>query len=328
MTKFPTLDPELAAAVAAIPDLDLSDVAAARELNNTLSEPALAALSYDGVDVFDVSAPGLADAPDVPIRLLRPAGVRGELPVVLAIHGGGFVLGRARDYEYFCLDVVRELGIAVANVEYRLAPETPFPGPLDDCYAALSYVHANSEELEIDPARIAVGGSSAGGGLAAGTVLKARDEGGAPIAFQYLVSPALDDRLSTPSSIQFVDTPVVNRRTGVLSWQHYLGGDYTGPDDPDVSVHAAPGRAVDLSGLPPTYIAAMELDPLRDENIEYALRLLQAGVSVELHSHPGAFHGSTELAPLAEISVRAQREIIDALGRGLRSRTPTSCTSP
>ncbi|PKW15464.1 alpha/beta hydrolase [Saccharopolyspora spinosa] len=320
MTDFPNLDPELADAVASIPILDLSDIATARALQHTSTQPALANLSYDGVDVRVVSAAGLGNAPDVPIRLLTPEGAAAPLPVLVAIHGGGFVLGTAQEYEYFCLEVVRELGIAVANVEYRLAPETPFPGPLEDCYAALKYVYTNSDELGLDPSRIAVGGSSAGGGLAAGTILKARDTGEVPVVFQYLISPAIDDRLATPSMTEFVDTPVVNRRTGVLAWQNYLGADYAGPDDPRVSIYAAPGRATDLTGLPPTYIVAMELDPLRDENIEYALRLLRAGVSVELHSHPGTFHGSMELAPSAASSVRAQREVIDALRRGLTPR--------
>ncbi|MCQ8831276.1 alpha/beta hydrolase fold domain-containing protein [Streptomyces samsunensis] len=325
MTTFPAMDPELAAAAAEFPDLDITDITgllAARRVSDESSAASIAGLSYDGVDVREISAPGLGAAPDVPIRLLRPVGTPGPLPVLLAMHGGGFVLGKAQDYEYFCLEVVRDLRIAVANVEYRLAPETPFPGPLDDCYAALSHVHAHGEELGIDRARIAVGGSSAGGGLAAGTVLRARDEGGAPIAFQFLVSPALDDRASTVSARQFANGPILNRHFNELVWQKYLGPGYQGPGDSGVSPYAAPARATDLSGLPPTYIVAMELDPLRDDNIQYALRLLQAGVSVELRSHPGTFHGSTELAASAQSSVRAQREMLDALRRGLRLVDP------
>ncbi|MFF0144733.1 acetyl esterase/lipase [Amycolatopsis sulphurea] len=321
MTTFPAMDPELAAAAAGFPDLDISGPAgllAAREAVEEGSAAAIAGFSYDGVDVQVVAAPGLGEAPDVPIRLLRPVGTPGPLPVLLALHGGGFVLGKAQDYEYFCLDVVRELGIAVANVEYRLAPETPFPGPLDDCYAALEYVYARSEELGIDRTRIAVGGSSAGGGLAAGTVLRARDEGGVPIAFQFLVSPALDDRGDTPSARRFADGPIVTRRFSELVWQKYLGPGYTGPGDTRVSPYAVPARATDLSGLPPTYLVAMELDPLRDDNIQYALRLLQAEVSVELHAHPGTVHGSTELVTSARSSIRATRGMLDALRRGLR----------
>ena len=318
MAEFPNLDPEFADAVASLPDLDLSDLAAARALQETVTQPLIANLSYEGVDVREVSAPGLGEAPDVPIRLLTPEGATGPLPVLVALHGGGFVLGNAQEFDYLCLDVVRELGIAVANVEYRLAPENPFPGPLDDCYAALRYVYTKGSDLGLDPSRIAIGGSSAGGALAAGTALKARDTGEVPLAFQLLISPALDDRLGSPSSLELLNTPVAQRQNGLLAWQCYLGTEYTGPTDTQVSIYAAPARAVDLSGLPPTYIAAMELDPVRDEAFEFALKMLRAGVSVELHSHPGTFHGCIELVPSAGVSIRAQREIIDALGRGLR----------
>jgi acetyl esterase len=325
--SYPTLSPDLAAAVASIPILDISDVVAVRALDDIVSESSRTALSYDGVELSEIVAPGMGNDPDVPIRLMRPTGAVGALPVLLAMHGGGFVLGRAQDFDYFCLEIVRQLGIAVANVEYRLAPETPFPGAVDDVYAALNYVHANSEELGVNPSRIAIGGSSAGGGIAAGTVLRARDEGGPPVAFQFLLSPALDDRRRTPSATQWAEPLVLSRSTGVLAWQYYLGAGYAGPDDPSVSPYAAPARAVDLTGLPPTYIAAMELDPVRDENIHYALRLLEAGVSVELHSHPGTFHGSVEMVPRAASSARIRRGILEALDRALNADTAASTTS-
>jgi acetyl esterase/lipase len=317
MMTYPNLDPELVSVVAAIPPLDLTDLVAIREANDAAPEPGQASALYEGVDLQIVFAPGLNGAPDVPIRMMRPTGASGVLPVLLAMHGGGYVLGRAQDFDYFCLEAVRTLGIAVANVEYRLAPETPFPGPLDDCIAALRYVHQNAEALGVDPNRMAVGGSSAGGGLAAATVLRTRDEGGPHIVFQLLLSPALDDRGATPSASRADDMPVLSLRTGELVWQHYLGAGYKGPDDPTVSPYAAPARADDLAGIPPTYIAAMELDPVRDEGLHYAFRLLEAGVSVELHSHPGTFHGSAEFAPQAASSVRILRGMLDALGRGL-----------
>ena len=315
--RYPNLDPELISVVAALPDLDITNLAAIRESNDAPAEPGQASGSYKGVDLQIVYAPGLNGAPDVPIRMMRPTGAPGALPVLLAMHGGGFVLGRAQDFDYFCLEAVRTLGIAVANVEYRLAPETPFPGALDDCTAALRYLHENGEALGIAANRMAVGGSSAGGGLAAGMVLRTRDEGGPPIVFQLLLSPALDDRPTTPSASRADDMPVLSRRTGELVWQHYLGAGYNGPDDTAVSPYAAPARADDLAGIPPTYIAAMELDPVRDQNIHYAFRLLEAGVSVELHSHPGTFHGSAEFAPQAASSVRILRGMLDALGRAL-----------
>lgn len=308
MTAHPNLLPELAA-VAGAADIDITDLAAARRRTDASSRAAIAALSYEGVDVIEITAPGLDGDPDVPIRFLRPAGVGGTLPVLLAIHGGGFVLGRAQEFEYFCVEVVRELGIAVANVEYRLAPETPFPGPLDDCYAALLHVSSRADELGVDPALLAVAGSSAGGGLAAGIVLRARDEGGPAIAYQLLLSPALDDRSA-------------GEGTGALVWRSYLGPAYSGPADPDVAAYAAPARAGDLAGLPPTFIATMEIDPVRDQDIEFALRLLDAGVSVELHSHPGTFHGSVEFAPTAPSSRRILRGLLDGLGRALSAPAP------
>ncbi|OZF42034.1 alpha/beta hydrolase [Rhodococcus sp. 14-2470-1a] len=323
MTTFPSMDPELAAAAAMIPQADFGDIHAARSAVEALLSGPIAELSYDGVDVRVLGAPGIGSDPEVTIRFLTPQHAEGPLPVLVWIHGGGFAIGTAESDDPYCVEVVRELGVAVASVDYRLAPETPFPGPLNDCYAALSYVHANADELGIDPDRIAVGGQSAGGGLAAGTVLKARDESVVPVAFQLLEIPELDDRLSTTSMTEFVDTPLWHRPNAILSWQYYLGENYTGTDDHDVSIYAAPARATDLAGLPPTYLCTMELDPLRDEGIDYALRLLGAGVSVELHSFPGTFHGSS-LVATAEVSIRSRAEAMNALGRGLRTSVSTS----
>ncbi|AJW38350.1 esterase [Rhodococcus sp. B7740] len=323
MTNFPTLDPELAAAVTMLPSVDFGDLPAARSTFTTLVDAMLADLSMDGVSLRELAVPGLDGAPDVVVRFFTPEHADGPLPVLVWIHGGGFAIGTAASSDPYCVDVVRELGFAVANVEYRLAPETPFPGPLDDCYAALAYIHSHVDELGVDPDRIAVGGQSAGGGLAAGTVLRARDEGVVPVAFQLLEIPELDDRLHTVSMTEFVDTPMWHRPNAILSWQYYLGESYSGPDDPNVSIYAAPARATDLAGLPPSYVSTMELDPLRDEGIDYAVRLLQAGVSVELHSFPGTFHGSALLAT-AEVSKRGHAEALDALRRGLRLRVPAS----
>lgn len=321
MPHFPTLDPELAASITMLPEGDFSDLTTARSTLNDMVDTMLSSLSFDGVRLQKLAIPGLNDDPDVAVRFFTPEYVEGPLPVLLWIHGGGFAVGTAASCDPYCIDVVRELGFAVASVDYRLAPETPFPGPLHDCYAALTYIHAHANELGIDPARIAVGGQSAGGGLAAGATLKARDEGVVPVAFQLLEIPVLDDRLHTVSMTEFVDTPLWNRPSAILSWQYYLGETYSGPADPNVSVYAAPSRATDLSDLPPTYLCTMELDPLRDEGIEYALRLLQAGVSVELHSFPGTFHGSGMVAT-AEVSRRCAAESLSALKRGLRVLSP------
>jgi acetyl esterase len=202
-------------------------------------------------------------------------------------------------------------GAVVVSVEYRLAPEHPYPAGVEDCYAALRWLYDSRSELDIDAERIAVFGNSAGGGLAAAVALLARDRHGPPLCFQFLGIPELDDRLDTVSMRTFVDTPLWSRPKAVESWRQYLG-----TDGGEVSPYAAPARATDLSGLPPAFISTMEFDPLRDEGIIYGLRLLQAGVPVELHSYPGTFHGSSLIADAA-ISKRQAAEAADILRRAL-----------
>ena len=175
------------------------------------------------------------------------------------------------------------------------------------------WLHDQADALGVDPARVAINGGSAGGGLAAGLALLARDRGGPAICFQYLGIPELDDRLDTPSMQQFHDTPMWSRPQAEQSWQWYLGDAY-GTDD--VSPYAAPARATDVAGLPPAYMSTMEFDPLRDEGINYALKLLAAGVSVELHSFPGTFHGSAMVTGAA-VTQRDGAERFAVLRRAL-----------
>jgi acetyl esterase/lipase len=212
----------------------------------------------------------------------------------------------------WCQQVAADLDAVVVSVDYRLAPEHPFPAGIEDCYAALCWTAGQASALGIDPARIALAGQSAGGGLAAGTALMARDRGYPAPCFQLLEIPELDDRLDTPSMLAFQDTPLWNRPNAEWSWRHYLGPGHVGEPSP----YAAPARAKDLAGLPPAYVSTMEFDPLRDEGILYALKLMQAGVPVELHSYPGTFHGSG-LLPGAAVSKRSAREALDALRRAL-----------
>jgi acetyl esterase len=235
------------------------------------------------------------------------------VPGILLIHGGGFIIGSVEGEHVGAARTALDVGAVVVSVEYRLAPEHPFPAGLHDCYAALTYLAEHSEELGVDPARLALCGTSAGGGLSAATALLARDLGGPPLCFQMLHIPELDDRLDTPSMQAFTDSPIWNQPLAVQSWNAYLGA---GADRDNVSPYAAPARATDLSGLPPAYISTAEMDPLRDEGILYALGLLRAGVSVELHQFPGTFHGSA-LVTTAAISRRAQREAVVVLRRAL-----------
>ena len=270
--------------------------------------------------------PGRDGDPDVAVRIYRPTSApTAEMPAVLEIHGGGFIVGDLTMMDGFCDAVAADFPAVVVSVNYRLAPEDPFPAGVEDCYAALRWLADHAADLGVDPARIAVAGQSAGGGLAAATALLARDRGGPALRFQLLDIPELDDRLTTPSMQQFTDTPLWNRPNAFRSWSWYLGSD-DAPGSDDVSYYAAPARCEDLSGLPPAFVAVMEFDPLRDEGIVYAMRLLEAGVSTELHAYPGTFHGSALMAD-AEVSKRQARDSIGALRRALAPQTRASASA-
>jgi acetyl esterase/lipase len=196
--------------------------------------------------------------------------------------------------EALLLKAVDQFGFAAVSVEYRLAPEHPDPAPVEDCYAGLVWTEAHAPGYGIDPNRIAVGGASAGGGLAAGTALLARDRGGPKLVFQLLLEPMLDDRSATFSSTQYDGTTVWDRKDNAHGWSSLLGNRVGGEG---VSPYAAPARADDLAGLPPALVDVGEVETFRDECIDYARRLLGAGVPTELHVYPGAFHGFDLIAP-------------------------------
>jgi acetyl esterase/lipase len=306
------IDPELAAVVEMLPAAGLDDLPAARAsfaaMMASMPQP-----DTTGLQVEDRLVPGPDGAPDVPVRIYRPD--RQSAPAaVYEVHGGGFIMGSPQISHARNVALARDLGVVVVSVDYRLAPETPFPGPLEDVYAGLVWTAKHADELGIDPQRIAISGSSAGGGLCAGLALLARDRGGPHIAFQFLGVPEIDDRLSTPSMTAFTDTPIWNRPNAIISWDAYLGAGVPGTDG--VSPYAAPARATDLAGLPPAYVSVMHFDPLRDEGIAYALGLLAAGVTVELHLFPGTFHGSG-LAQHAAISQREGAEMTAVLRQAL-----------
>ena len=225
--------------------------------------------------------------PEVPVRVHQPKGADHLLPCVFSMHGGGYVIGSYDMDDPIFDELCPKLGVVGVSVEYRLAPETPYPGPLEDCYRGLRWTHEHAEELGIDARCIGVTGVSAGGGLAAALALLARDRGEVPVAFQLLDSPMLDDRQITESSQQD-ELPVWSRGSNTFGWKAYLGELY-GRDD--VPYTAAPARAPDLSGLPPAFVSVGAVDGFRDEDVDYALRLNQAGVPTELHVYPGACHG-------------------------------------
>jgi acetyl esterase/lipase len=254
------------------------------------------------------------DGPDVLVRIYRPAQAPSPAPTFYWVHGGGLVMGSVAQNDDMCAAIADRLGIVVASVEYRLAPENPYPAPLEDCYAGLRWLAERSDELGVDRARVAIGGASAGGGLAAGLALLARDRNEVTVCFQLLVYPMLDDRNVTPSSHALVDPKVWNREANAAGWNAYLAG-RAGAED--VEPYAAPARATDLAGLPPAYIDVGDLDLFLDEDIAYAQALMRAGVPVELHVYPGAFHGSNNFVSRSDLSRRWNADERAALARAL-----------
>ena len=309
-------DPELAPWVPALSDLPFADYVAARAGEAALLEALPAYQPTSPVEVLDVLVPGPGDAPPVPVRVYTPSTTDAPRPGLVYLHGGGFVLGSLELYHSDVLRIADQVGAVVVSVDYRLAPEHRFPAGLEDCYAALVWTAENATELGIDPDRIAVGGESAGGGLSAAVALLSRDRGGPALCFQYLGIPELDDRLDSPSMQAFHDTPLWNRPTAEVSWDYYLGEGVRGSER--VEPYAAPARHTDLAGLPPALVTTCEFDPLRDEGIAYAQRLVQAGVPTELHLYPGTFHGSA-MIPGARVTQQMVSDQLEALRRAFRA---------
>ncbi|PVG82234.1 esterase [Nocardioides gansuensis] len=313
-------DQELAPWAPAFAQLSFADIPAARAGEAEL----IAALPpYEApvpLHTDELLVPGPEGAPEVRVRRYRPADHEGPLPALVYIHGGGFVVGSLDLYDADCRRIAAEVGAVVFSVDYRLAPEHPFPAGLEDCYATLVWVAENAGDLGVDPDRIAVGGESAGGGLSAGVALLARDRSGPRLCLQFLGIPEIDDRLETDSMRYLgVGTPITTVANGEISWDSYLGAGVRGTDR--VSPYAAPARATDLTGLPPAVVTVYEFDALRDEGIAYAQRLLSAGVPTELHVYPGAFHACTWLSHAA-ICQKILGDLVDALRRRLHAAVP------
>ncbi len=310
MNTIDLVDPELRPLLALFPTRQLTRANLAEARQRTLPIP-----QQDSADVAvrETLVAGKGDAPDVPIRIYKPA-TDGPLPCIFHMHGGGFVMGSAREMAAVHTATASALRCAIVSIDYRLAPETAFPGNIEDCYVALAWTFANASTEGFDVGRIGVMGESAGGGLAASLALMARDRGEYSLAFQHLIYPMLDDRTCTladphPTAGEFIWHTHNNR----FGWEALLGHP---PGLPDVSAYAAAARAEILSGLPPSFISTGALDLFVDEDIDYARRLNHAGVSVELHVYPGAFHGFT-LMPDAAVANAARRDSLDALHRFL-----------
>jgi acetyl esterase/lipase len=281
--------------------LDFSDPAAARAAMRAMANAQAAERPPSPVDVHDALLPARQGETGVTVRVYRPHGETEPLPALLHFHWGGLVSGDLDTNHDAALRLAEQVRTVVVSVDYRLAPEHPYPHALDDGYAALEWTVERAGELGVDAERVGVFGESAGGGLAAALALLARDRGEHRLCCQALYFPGLDDRMGTPSARAFHDTPVLNRAAVHDGWRHYLGG--VAPGAPDVPAYAAPARAADLSGLPPAFLAVCEFDPLRDENLLYGRRLIEAGVACELRHYPGTFHACTAL-PGADVVTR------------------------
>ena len=312
------LDPDLAAVLPSVPVVDLRDLARARRerAERTAATPPP---DLTGVGVEDRTVAGPPGAGAVGVRLYRPldCGVGGGgVGALLHVHGGGFVLGDVAMDEHRCVTLCRELGALVVSVEYALAPEHPYPRAIDDVWSAWCWLHDQARALGVDPARTALRGISAGGALAAATALRARDDPARQPALLHLVAPVLDDRMDTASMRACTDTPIWHRDNAARSWAAYLGEGV--PGTAAVDALAAPARASSLTGMPATYLAVMQLDPLRDEALAFAAALARDGVPVEAHLFPGTFHTSAGVVPDAGISRRQLDEEIAVLRTGLR----------
>lgn len=244
--------------------------------------------------------PGFADGPAVTVQLIGAGRGGKPRPALLHIHGGGFILGRAEDSTPLCQTIATELDCVVVNVEYRLCPETPFPGPVDDCYAALVWLHRNAETLGVDRDRIAVMGESAGGGLAAMVAIAARDRHEVQLRYQVLIYPMLDDRTGSVRRVPpFIGRIGWNEAGNRFGWSSFLGA----PAGRGAPPHGAvPARVEDLRGLAPAFVGVGALDLFVEEDLEYAKRLVVAGVPTQFQLTPGAYHGFDFIAPQARPS--------------------------
>lgn len=301
------VDPELLPLLDMLPQLDLN-VEVLPKLRSRAFAPPLPKIVDNDIERRDFTVPGPAGAPDIQLVTYTPPGP-GPFPCIYHMHGGGFVSGSAGILEFMHRPLAEELHCVIVSVNYRLAPETCFPGNIEDCYTGLAWTVTNAAELNVDPARVGLMGESAGGGLALALALMARDRGEYALAFQVLSYPMIDDRTCIADSDPHAGPFVWTRANNCFGWSSLLGGE---PGGEDVSPYAAPARASDLSGLPPTFVMTGGLDLFVDEIIVFVRRLAAAGVPTEFHLYPRAFH-AFDSSPSAAVAMRARGDRAHAL---------------
>jgi acetyl esterase/lipase len=284
--------PELLAGLSLLPAFDFNAevLRLARSggpITGSIERPALTP-EQQAVTCEQRFIPGPAGAPDVRVLVYTPATATGPRPVLLHMHGGGYVLGTPEINDEANRALVAEVGCVVVSVDYRLAPDTRYPGAVEDCYAALRWLYANADALGMDRNRVGICGESAGGGHAATLGLLVKKRGEFNLCLQMLDCPMLDDRTGAADPHPYCGEFVWTRNSNRFGWQALLGVE---PGSADVPVEAVPARATDVGGLPPTFIAVGALDLFLEESLEYARRLVRAGVPTELHVIPGAYHG-------------------------------------
>ncbi|MEU1932923.1 alpha/beta hydrolase [Streptomyces coeruleorubidus] len=315
----PPFDPELAGALELIkemisPGLTLDEIAEVRQGPGIQMLADLDLTMGGAFVVEDRQVPGPQGEPDISLLICRPTAPAsaGARPVIYHVHGGGMVIGNSRVGVDVPLAWAQALDAVVVSVEYRLAPEHPYPAPIEDVYAGLLWTADHAAELGADPERIVIAGASAGGGLCAALALLTRDRKGPQPIGQVLMCPMLDDRNDTPSTYQMAGLGVWDRTANETGWTALLGARRGGPDVP---AYAAPARAEDLSGLPPAFLDVGSAETFRDEVVAYASRIWQAGGVAELHVWPGGFHGFDGFAPQAALSQSARAAHVNWLRR-------------
>ncbi|MER2107088.1 MAG: alpha/beta hydrolase [Solibacillus sp.] len=303
--------PDLQGLLDAFPPLNFDYLDAVREGMANSPTPPIA----EDMDVADQMIEG-PDGDALRVRIYKQKGATNTLPALLWIHGGGYVMGVPEGDDGLCQRFAKEANCIVVSVDYRLAPEHPYPAPLEDCYSALKWVADNSETLNIDPNRIGIAGASAGGGLTAALALLAKDRQGPSLIFQMPLYPMINDLNDNFSNKEITGNYIWNHSLNERGWSMYLGNL---KDRGNIPYHAAPARATieELQGLPYTYTCVGQLDPFRDETLQYVTKLAQAGVDVDFHLYAGAYHGFESLNPHADMANKAIQEYIDAANYGL-----------